>query len=79
MYVFVLVSSHAFAVRFTIGQTWTDAKQRWKRERMEDWSELSEDELRTKLTEKKVLTGDNCCSEGLQNICQGCTKKTDDT
>lgn len=41
---------------------------------MDDWSELNEDELRTKLAEKKALIGDDCC-EGLQKICQSCIKE----
>eukprot|EP00956_Cyclotella_meneghiniana_P027686 scaffold62759_cov75-Cyclotella_meneghiniana.AAC.4 len=60
-------------------QAWTDAKQRWKKERMEDWSELKEDELRDKLIEKKVLSveipGDLKVSPGLRDICHGCTKQ----
>lgn len=61
------------------GQAWTDAKQRWKKERMEDWSELKEDELRDKLIEKKVLSvempGGLKVSPGLRDICHGCSKQ----
>jgi hypothetical protein len=59
------------------GQAWIDAKQRWKREKMEDWSELDEDSLRSKLTERKVLNDENelICSEGLKNLCKRCKEQ----
>ena len=53
-------------------QTWLDAKQRWKRERMEDWSELNEMDLRVKFAEKKVLNGEDDYSDGLRNVCKSC-------
>jgi hypothetical protein len=59
-----------------IGQAWLDAKQQWKRERMEDWSELNGESLRAKLIERKVLNCDENekakYSEGLVNLCRGC-------
>jgi hypothetical protein len=37
---------------------------------MEDWSGLSEDELRAKLAARKVLNGEHECSECLRNLCK---------
>ncbi|KAL7519132.1 hypothetical protein ACHAWX_003925 [Stephanocyclus meneghinianus] len=58
-------------------QAWIDAKQRWKREKMEDWSELDEDSLRSKLIERKVLNDENesICSQGLTNLCKSCKEQ----
>ena len=36
-------------------EAWKDAKERWRRERGEDWSELSEDEIRKMLADRKVI------------------------
>ena len=67
-----LKSRHLFT--YFTGQAWTDAKQRWKKEQIEDWSELKADELREKLSEKKVLSGEEL-SSGLRDLCQGCAKQ----
>lgn len=44
---------------------------------MEDWSELDEDSLRSKLIERKVLNDENesICSQGLTNLCKSCKEQ----
>ena len=36
-------------------EAWKDAKERWRREREEDWSGLSEEEVKRKLVERNVI------------------------
>ncbi len=66
-----------------IGEKWMDARQRWKKERREDWSDLGEEALASKLIERKVISVDNDdaeisgkpsmrCSVGMRDLCQTC-------
>ena len=64
-----------------------DARQRLRKDKVEDWSDLAEDDLMNRLVERNVIslveTYENeeasfTCSEALGGICRRCSKMNEE-